>query len=241
MLVGLDEGWSIGVWHFIPLLIMLIMALKKVPTLMLLFVNVIIGAFWAMVFQGASFTRVFVSATTGFEATTGVLSVDRVLSRGGMTSMEEVIILVLIAGALGGALQVTGVLVVLVNWIVRRIRKPGTLIAAVLISCYVIILFTGNQVLSLILVGQMFLPVFKRRGIDNTVLTRSLEDSGTLSAPLVPWGVAGGFCSQMLGVSTVQYFPYVWLAFTVPVFSLILGYTGVAVWKAPEQQEINLH
>ncbi len=92
---------------------------------------------------------------------------------------------------------------------------PGTLIASVLSSCYIDLLFTGNQALALILVGQMYLPVFKKRRIDNTVLTRSLEDAGTLSAPLVPWGVAGGFCSQMLGVLIAQYLPYVWLAFAV--------------------------
>jgi NhaC family Na+:H+ antiporter len=146
--------------------------------------------------------------------------------------MRDIIILVLIAGALGGALRATGVLEAIVNGMMRRIRRTGTLIASVLVSCYIVILFTGNQALSLILVGQMFLPVFKRRRIDSTVLTRSLEDSGTLSAPLVPWGVAGGFCSQMLGIPTVQYLPYVWLAYTVPIFSLLLGYAGIAVWKS---------
>ncbi len=147
--------------------------------------------------------------------------------------METVVILVLLAGTLGGALRATGVLEALVNGMMRRIRKTGTLIASVLASCYVIILFTGNQALSIILAGQMFLPVFRKRRIDSSVLTRSLEDSGTLSAPLVPWGVAGGFCSQMLGVPTAEYFPYVWLAFIVPIFSLILGYSGIAVWEVP--------
>lgn len=232
MLVGLDANWNIHVVQFCPIVIMLAMALKRVRTLLLLFVHVVFGAIWAMVVQGASLTQVFAVATTGFESRTAVESLDKVLSRGGMTSMQAVIILVIIAGALGGALRTTGVLEALVLGMMRWIRRPGTLIASVLISCYVVILFTGNQALALILVGQMFLPVFNRRRIDNTVLTRSLEDSGTLSAPLVPWGVAGGFCSQMLGVPTVQYLPYVWLAFTVPVFSLILGYTGIAVWKA---------
>jgi len=232
MLDGLNRGWNIHIFHFIPLLIMLIMALKKVPTLLLLFVNVIFGAIWAMILQGISLTQVFVVATVGFKSKTGVQSIDQVLSRGGMTSMQEVIILVLIAGALGGALHTTGVLEALVNVMLRWIRRTGTLIAVVLVSCYIVILFTGNQALTLILVGQMFLPVFKQRRIDSTVLTRSLEDSGTLSAPLVPWGLAGGFCSQMLGVPTIKYLPYVWFAFAVPVFSLLLGYTGIAVWKA---------
>lgn len=198
---------------------------------MLLFANVIFGMIWAVISQGASIGLTFVAATTGFKSQTGIESVDQVLSRGGMTSMQEVIILVFLAGALGGALQSTGVLEALVNGMLRHIKRTGTLIAAVLISCYVIVLLTGNQVLSLILVGQMFLPAFRKRRIDSTVLTRSLEDSGTLAAPLVPWGVAGGFCSQTLGVPTIEYLPFVWFAFTVPLFSLLWGYTGFAVWK----------
>jgi NhaC family Na+:H+ antiporter len=239
MLVGLDQGWNIHIVQFIPILLMLALALKRVRTLLLLYVNILVGGIWSMLVQGSSLAQVFSVATTGFASQTGVQNLDRVLSRGGMTSMQDIIILVLIAGALGGAMRATGVLEAIVNGMMRRIRRTGTLIASVLISCYIVILFTGNQALSIILVGQMFLPVFKKRNIDSTVLTRSLEDSGTLSAPLVPWGVAGGFCSQMLGVPTVQYLPYVWLAFTVPIFSLLLGYTGIAVWKGCDSGEDN--
>lgn len=231
MLVGLHQGWKIHFIHFIPIAIMLVMALRRMPTLLLLFVHVVFGAIWAVIFQKASFIQVFVTATSGCKCETGVQNIDRVLSRGGMASMEAVIILILIAGALGGALKAAGVLEVLVNRMLRRVKRTGSLIALVLVSCYTVIIFTGNQVLSLILVGQMFLPAFKKHRIDTTVLTRSLEDSGTISAPLVPWGVAGGFFSQLLGIPTVEYLPYCWFAFLVPVFSLLWGYTGIAVWK----------
>jgi len=237
MLDGLNKGWNIHFFHLIPIVIMLVMALKRMPTMPLLFIHVVFGAVWGMIFQKASLTQVFVTATIGCKCETGIQNVDQVLSRGGMVSMEAVIILVLIAGALGGSLRAAGVLETLVNGMLRWVKRTGSLIALVLFSCYIVILLTGNQALSLILVGQMFLPIFKKNRIDSTVLTRSLEDSGTLSAPLVPWGVAGGFCSQMLGIPTVQYLPYCWFAFLVPVFSLILGYTGIAVWK--EEDEIN--
>ena len=232
MLEGLPRGWHLAWVHVIPIVIMLSMALKRVPTLLLLFVNIILGGAWAMFFQSASLRDTFAAATSGYHADTGVTAVDQVLSRGGMTSMQSVVILVVIAGALGGTLRSTGVLEALVEGMLRRVRRTGSLIAAVMASCYAVNLFTGNQALSLILSGQMFLPAFKKRGIDTTVMTRSLEDSGTLSAPLVPWGVAGGFCSQMLSVPTVDYLPYVWFAFAVPVFSLLFGYTGIAVWPA---------
>jgi NhaC family Na+:H+ antiporter len=119
---------------------------------------------------------------------------------------------------------------VIVEGLAHWIKSTGGLIAAVLASAYTVILLTGNQALAIILAGQVFLPVFKHRGIDRVVLTRTLEDSGTLAAPLVPWGVAGGVCAQLLGVPTMEYLPYMWLAFLVPVFSLVYGFTGFAVW-----------
>jgi NhaC family Na+:H+ antiporter len=230
MLEGIRDQWSISFLHVIPILLMLGLALRKVGTLLLLFLSVVVGMAWALVFQEGSLASVVTVATVGFECNSGVPSVDDVLTRGGMTSMQAVVILVLLAGALGGALQATGVLTVIVERMAHWIRSTGGLIAAVLASAYIVVLFTGNQALALILVGQVFLPVFKDRGIDNVVLTRSLEDSGTLGAPLVPWGAAGGVCSQLLGVPTVEYLPYMWLAFLVPVFSLLYGFTGFAVW-----------
>jgi NhaC family Na+:H+ antiporter len=89
---------------------MSILAVKRVPALLLLFSNVVLGAIWAVLFQRARLGRIFVAATTGFKSETGFPNVDQILSRGGMASMEAVIILVLLAGALGGALQSTGVL-----------------------------------------------------------------------------------------------------------------------------------
>ena len=231
MLDGIANQWHISILHIVPVFLMLGMALRKIGTLLLLFVSVVVGIVWAAVFQDGSLASVFVSATTGFVSDSGVASVDQVLTRGGMTSMQAVIILILLAGALGGALQATGVFSVIVEGLARWIKSTGGLIAAVLASAYTVILFTGNQALSIILAGQVFLPVFKHRGIDRVVLTRSLEDSGTLAAPLVPWGVAGGVCSQLLGVPTVEYLPYMWLAFLVPVFSLAYGFTGFAVWR----------
>jgi NhaC family Na+:H+ antiporter len=231
MMAAIGDHWHVSPLHLIPILLMLGMALRRVGTLLLLFVSVVVGMAWAGVFQEGSLASVFSAATVGFVSNTGVGSVDQVLTRGGMTSMQAVIVLVLLAGALGGALQATGVLTVLVEGMARWIRSTGGLIATVLVSCYLVILFTGNQALALILVGQVFLPVFKDRGIDSVVLTRSLEDSGTLAAPLVPWGAAGGVCSQLLGVPTLQYLPYMWLAFLVPVFSLLYGFTGFAVWR----------
>jgi NhaC family Na+:H+ antiporter len=235
MIEHLHGGWWISGVHLVPIAGVFIMTLRKVPTLLLLFVNVVVAGAWAMLFQRASLARVLSAASVGVDSNTGLESVDEILSRGGVMSMNVVVVLILIAGALGGALGATGVLETLVRGLLRWVRGSGNLVASVLGTCYAVILLTGNQGLALVLGGQMFLPAFRERRIDRSVLTRSLEDSGTLAAPLVPWGVAGGYCSQVLGVSTTHYLPYAWLAFAVPLFALALAYTGLGIWPAPPE------
>jgi len=234
MLDGLRVNWNASWIHLLPAGIMLALAAWRLPAVPMLFLSVVLAAVWAMVFQDASLTTVFSAATSGYVAQTGVDALDAVLTRGGMSAMSAVVLLVLLAAALGGALEVVGILDRLVKGLLDRIRSTGSLIVAVLASCYTVILLTGNQMLAIILPGQMFLPAFRRRGIEGRVLTRTLEDAGTISAPMVPWSVAGAYATQMLGVPTLDYLPYMWFAFLVPVFSVLYGFTGFAVWRTSE-------
>lgn len=229
---GLRAGWRLSLVHLIPVFLMLGMALKRLPAVVLLFSNVVLGGLWAMVFQGATLRVVFEAGTIGTRPDTGVAAVDRLLSRGGIDSMSGIILVVFLAASLGGALDSTGVLDALVKALLRRVRSVGTLIVSVLAACYGTMLLTGSQMLAIILPGLAFLPAFRERGVDSRVMTRSLEDAGTISAPLIPWGPAGVFVSQLLDVPTASYLPYVWFIFLVPVFSVLCAYTGIGVWRS---------
>jgi NhaC family Na+:H+ antiporter len=227
---GLGNGWNISLLHLIPIALMLLLAMKRVPAVMLLFVSVVVGGSWAVLFQNASLRAVFEAGTVGTHADTGVEAVDRLLSRGGIDSVSGIILVVLLAASLGGALNSTGVLEALVKALLLRVKSVGTLIVSVLASCYGTMLLTGSQILALVLPGLAFLPAFRERGVEARVMTRSLEDAGTISAPLIPWGPAGVFVSQLLGVPTTSYLPFVWFIYLVPVFSVICAYTGIGVW-----------
>jgi NhaC family Na+:H+ antiporter len=148
-----------------------------------------------------------------------------------MAAMAPVAMIIIAAGALGGGLGAIGVLERALTAPLSRVRSAGTLVVSVLVSCYGILVFTGSTTLSLVLPGQAFLPAFQANGVDARVLTRTLEDGGTLASPLVPWTGAALVATQMLGVPTLSYLPYVWFVLLVPVFSVICGYTGIGVWR----------
>ena len=231
MFAALEGGWRIHPIHLIPMLAMLALALARVQALLLLFCSVVFGSLWAMALQGASLQTTLVAATVGFRSETGVEAVDGVMSRGGIVSMQPLILLLFIAGALAGVMQQCGLLETLTRGVVSRVRRTGHLIVTTLAGSYAALLLTGVQPLALVLSGQVFRPIYRQRGIDRTVMTRSLEDSATLAAPLVPWTAAGAFVSQLLGVPTLDYLAYTWLPFVVPVFSVLCAYTGIGVWK----------
>jgi NhaC family Na+:H+ antiporter len=214
--ISLEAAWDVHWLHLLPILVVL---------------SVLIGAVWALLFQGASPVGVVDAAVDGFAPATGVEAIDGLFGRGGMAAMAPVAMIIIAAGALGGGLGAIGVLERALTAPLSRVRSAGTLVVSVLVSCYGILVFTGSTTLSLVLPGQAFLPAFQANGVDARVLTRTLEDGGTLASPLVPWTGAALVATQMLGVPTLSYLPYVWFVLLVPVFSVICGYTGIGVWR----------
>ncbi len=237
MLMGISNGWHINPLHLLPILLFFVGS--KLPSLIIIFGNLIIGMAWSMLFQGATLKLVFSSATAGFVSETGIAMVDKVLTNGGIMNMLQVIILLLCATGLGGILDTIGVLESLVEFIVKRAKSTFALVASVMVSSYVLAFLTGNQAMPILLPGIAFSPAFDERGISRSVLSRCVGDSGTIAVPLVPWGSMTGFITVALGVSHSQYWPYLWLVFFVPAFSLIYAATGFGIWKSNEADKKN--
>ena len=99
-----------------------------------------------------------------------------------------------------------------------------------LIYCYIVNFLTaGGQTVAIIVTEQTFEDAFDRMGIHRRVLSRTLEDAGTLSAPIVPWGVATLYVMEVLGCGT-EYIPYCWFIFIVPIFSILCAFSGFGIW-----------
>lgn len=140
----------------------------------------------------------FKAATDGYVSQTGHPLVDKILSRGGLTSMSFVVFLLLIAMTLGGILEGTGALGVVVDRMTRSVTSPGGLILATLVSCYLMTIGTGNGMLSIIVPARAFEKKFRDMGIQSRVLSRTLEDAVTLGIALVPYSMAAFFIVGVL-------------------------------------------
>lgn len=114
--------------------------------------------------------------------------------------------------------------------LLKFIKSRGVLVTVTLIYCYIVNFLTaGGQTVAIIVTEQTFEDAFDRMGIHRRVLSRTLEDAGTLSAPIVPWGVATLYVMEVLGCGT-EYIPYCWFIFIVPIFSILCAFSGFGIW-----------
>jgi len=213
-----------------------VLALKRLPALPSIFTGVVLGGIVAMVAQGASLHDVLHAMQSGYSSDTGVEAVDKLLSKGGIQSMTWVITLVLIALGFGGILEQTRCLEVVLESILKVAKSRFGLISASTGASIGTNVVTGDVYLSLALPGRMFAPAYRARGYSTTVLSRSIEDGGTLISPLIPWNVGGAFVAGTLGIPTLLYAPVAFACWLSPLFGLLWAATGWFVPKATEAE-----
>lgn len=206
----------------------------RVPALPALIGGALLGGLLALWIQGTSLGEVCAVAQTGFQADTGFAVVDDLLSRGGLESMMSTVALVLCALTFGGVMECTGSLNALANAILKLAHSTGSLVLATVGSCIGTNIIAPDQYLSIVVPGRMYREAYRARQLHPKLLSRSVEDSGTLSSPLVPWNTCGAFMSTTLMVPTTAYLPYAFLNLLTPVVAVIIAYTGFRIAKLPD-------
>ncbi len=165
-------------------------------------------------------------------AVTAANTLKELLTKGGLQSMNWTVSLILCALTFGGILDKCGFLEVLLSTILKNVKTAGGLVTSVVVSCVVTNAFAGDQYISLVLPGRMFKSRFEKAGLHPRMLSRSLEDSGTLTSALIPWNTCGAFQSKALGVPTLEYIPYTLLNYLNPILAIIMTYMGIGIaWK----------
>jgi NhaC family Na+:H+ antiporter len=172
-------------------------------------------------------------AQNGYVAETGSPLVDELLSRGGLESMMSTVALVLCALTFGGVMESTGFLRALAQAILRLAHSTGSLVLATVASCIGTNVIAPDQYLSIIVPGRMYRESFAEQGLEPKLLSRTLEDAGTLSSPLVPWNTCGAFMSAALTVPTAAYLPYAFLNLLTPVIAVIIAFSGFRIVTLP--------
>jgi NhaC family Na+:H+ antiporter len=165
-----------------------------------------------------------------------MLFVDDLLTRGGFSSMYYTVGLILCAMSIGGVLDSSNMLKILCESLLKLVKGTGSLVLVTIITCIVVNIAASDQYLSLVLPGRMYKEAYEDKRLKNKNLSRVLEDSGTLTSPLVPWNTCGTYQSSTLGVATVAYLPYCFLNLINPFVSLFYGFTGITMEKMTEEE-----
>jgi NhaC family Na+:H+ antiporter len=244
-LAVIEANFATNVWLLVPVLVVLVLAILKTKPFPTILLGALTGGVFAVIFQPDQVIQfvdradlskpivmiagVWKAMYTGFTTSTGTETIDELVNRGGMNSMLEVIWLILSALMFGGVMEETGMLKKLVQQLLKLVHGTGSLIATTVFTCIGVNVVASDQYMSIVLPGRMFKMEYERRGLAPENLSRTLEDSGTLSSPLIPWNTCGAYMSGTLGVATLAYLPFAFFNLINPVIAIILGYTGISV------------
>ena len=243
----LQNTFNINIISFIPIIVIFILAYKKVPAFPTILIGALLAGLFSAIFQPQvvkSFvgepdlstglvmvSGVWTALHSGFALESGVEIVDDLLTRGGMASMLNTIWLVICALAFGAVLETTNILKKLVESFLLLANSTGSLIVTTIATCIGINIIAADQYISIVLPGRMYRAEFKRRKLAARNLSRTLEDSGTITSPLIPWNTCGAYMSASLGVATFSYLPFCFFNLVNPLVAIIYAIFNVKIIK----------
>ncbi len=235
ILTGISDSFNVTPFYtlvsLIPLLAIIFMAIKKIHALAAMVVASLIAMLLASLMQGYSILEMMSFMSYGFKIDTGVADVNSLLNRGGIQSMMWTVSLGYIGLTYGGILEISGTLEALIEKMAGLTRKAGNLINTHIVSSILINFISASQYVAIIIPGRMYLPAYKKLGIRLDIASRTCEDSGTVTSPLVPWGLCGVFFAGTLGVSTLKYLPFTFLCYLTPIVAVVYAVLGKFIWK----------
>ncbi len=233
-LVALKDTFVISPWLMLPLLFLLLMIYFKIPAIPGLVVSMLFGVVCALLFQGQSIEIIGTVLSYGYECDSGNAILDSLLSKGGLQNMMWTVSLILCSLTFGGIMHSSGMLSAIAESILRIAKGTGGLITATGFTAVLVNLICGEQYLSILLTGRMYKDEFKERGLAPQNLSRTLEDFGTITSPLIPWTTCAVAMSTYLGVATLDYLPYCFLNLVNPFVAIVFGFTGFTIKKISE-------
>ena len=245
ILSGLSANFNvtpgIALVTLIPLVLVVAMAFKQVSAIAAMVIASLVGMALAIVINGYSLYEMMGFMNYGFSIDTGIADVNRLLNRGGLQSMMWTVSLGYLGLSYGGILEKTGTLDALLGKMAVITKNARNLIITHVFSSIAVNMLSASQYVAILIPGRMYLSSYDKLGVKRYVASRTCEDSGTVTSPLVPWGLCGVFFAGTLGVATLDYLPFTYLALFTPLVSILYAITGKFIWynTEEEQEEIN--
>ncbi|NND82047.1 MAG: sodium:proton antiporter [Gammaproteobacteria bacterium] len=242
VLGAIDERFNISLWLLLPAVITLGLIVKKVDAIPALFSGIIVGAVFAVLFQRellvelmgplGDFALYKVLITTlfgGVDIVTSNAMLNDLFSASGMAGMLNTIWLILSAMAFGGVLDACGMLRRMMQSIKKMANSFFSLVAATAGTCMVTNISTSDQYISVAIPGRMYAGLYKEMGYSSQNLSRTLEDTGTVTSVLIPWNTCGAYHAAVLGIGTFVYLPYCFFNIISPFMTLIYAWFMIRI------------
>ena len=241
---SLQVEFNIGIHLLLPLVLMLFLVYKRFPAYPAILISALAGGVFALIFQPDVVQRmagdadlakglalikgVWIALFAGYEANSGNEFLDALLSKGGMSSMLNTVWLIICALGFGGILERTGILNYWLQHALRLVSGTGSLVATTVATCIATNILAADQFMAVALPGRMYRDAYKQYGLSPLNLSRTLEDSATITSALIPWNTCGAYMSATLGVATVTYAPFAFFNIACPLIAIAYGFAGIA-------------
>ncbi len=236
----LKGSFTITPWLFVVPVGVIVLIASKTDALVAISIGIFGGLVMALLFQGSLLQSLGSSPFTMYEVAMrsvfGSITISSdhpilsdLLSTSGMSGMLGTVWLVLSAMAFGGAMEAAGFLSTITSAVISLARGTASLITSTLVACGVLNVTASDQYLAIVVPGRMFKDVYRERGLASENLSRTLEDSGTVTSVLVPWNTCGAYQSSVLGVATGEYFMYAFFNLISPLMTLVYAWAGIRI------------
>lgn len=250
----ISHTFHITPWLFLVPLILFIVIMKKMPPLPALGIGVILGAIAAVIFQpqiieqtshitGNYVKACYIGVMQAIYGHTAVLTGNKTMNdlftTGGMAGMLQTIWLILSAMVFGGVMEANGMLRKLTRSILKLVKTDASLITSTAFSCIFFNITASDQYISIVVPGEMYHDAFQDRGLKPEVLSRTLEDAGTVTSVLVPWNTGGATQSRVLGVPTLHYLPYCFFDLISPLMTVFFAYMNIKIRRFRDDKKEN--
>ena len=246
LLESIDKTFNINIYLFLVPIAVIFLIIKKTPAIPALVAGTLLGVIFAMIFQPniilevsqmkeISFKAYYMAAINAMGTSINIESsntlINDLLSSKGMHGMLNTIWLVVCAMSFGGAMEAGGLLSRISIPLIKYAKSTGSLIATTSTTCIFFNLTTSDQYLSIVVPGRMFSKSYKDKGLAAENLSRTIEDSGTVTSVLIPWNTCGAAQSAVMGIATLSYLPFCFFNLISPIMTIIYGYFGIKIKK----------
>ena len=261
MKMAIESKFTITPWLLLVPAILIFVIVRKTPPLTSLIIGSLAGSVAAIIFQPDIINELYhisfpkETATPFWEksyivisqawfaassVTTENESVNDLLSTGGMAGMLETIWLIITAMAFSGVMESAGLLMRIAESIIKYAKSTGSLVFSTVVTSIFMNITASEQYISIVVPGRMYAKVYRKRRLKPEVLSRTLEDGGTVTSVLVPWNTCGAVNSTVLGVPTLAYLPYAFFNLISPVMTTFFAYANIKIRRYSEEEYAEL-